>query len=201
MATAADEDERVTAALEGKVSVYLADKRTTEAVQLYEDYLASHPDTNLRGVLTYGLGALHEQMGDRAGRDRYYARSIEAFRKEIDEALESTQKAGLILQQGLVYRAMGDAEAAHANWARVAEEFPQSENAVHAMEFLAQSLFESGKTDEAASWAERIISRYGGTESAQRAAVFLQRVQMAKASGADGATTAPRGTQALPPLP
>ena len=179
--------------------------RKEEAVAAYSLLLKEFPKSPLRNDTLYALGVTYEELGRHEAAGRIYDTFLEEAEDEVLLAEVQVRKAETILQAGDIEAAAAafaqaaaipDFEAADyalsrhafclsqlekfdeaaAVFARLASEYPESEQAAAATLSAGRAYFRAEQFSEAVAWLEKVLAEPG--ERALEAADLLCRIAL-----------------------
>lgn len=182
------DQEILTTALESLTSAYIANKQYDKAISEYEQFLKSHPDTELKPVVLCAIAFITEKKGEDAKAQALYDQSIKEFHTAIDKTLETEAKVNLILQLARAYLLRGENDKALQEFNRIANDFPNSSRVPEALFEIGGVYQKNREYDKAIEWFQKIEATYPQTRLASSARFRINETIRMRA--ADEATSA-----------
>jgi tetratricopeptide (TPR) repeat protein len=153
----------LTPELENAIALgYARRDRTNMAptISYFEQLLAQHP---AHPVLTYEVAGAYDTAGEETTAKGLYERAL-------DLGLDGDQLRRCLCQYGSTLRWLGELDASLAVLRRARTQFPESESI---RVFLALTLNELGRADEAVGWLLGIVAEHGEATDLGRYAIGL----------------------------
>lgn len=128
-------EEKEKAAAQTPDSVYQAGRDafaagdTAKAREIFSRFLEQYPGNELSANATYWLGETYYK-------EKNYEQAIVTFQQVIKSFPKHEKVPAALLKQGMSFRELGDSKSARYVYKKLAEEFPQSEEAKLAKEKL-----------------------------------------------------------------
>ncbi len=133
----APDEQRALAATEQLVASFNSKERYTDAIRLYEEYLAKYPNTEFKGRLYFGIGYYYKTIAEKSKNPQEkeatekkarenFNQSIEFFSKTRDEELLVDKKTQIAFQMVKVYLTMKEYDPALALLDKCAQEYAAS---------------------------------------------------------------------------
>ncbi len=172
----ATDEETMMRALERAVAIYEAEKNYEAAVELYENFLDSHPDVTFKHLLIGGIAFYHDKLGNHEKADALYNEAIEGFEKSIEEAAASEEKVVFMIQLGKLYTLRKEYDKALEIYEKVITDFPSDRQVPSVMMETAWVLSEKKDYNRAISVLNQMIQRYPNTPISQSAMSMVQYI-------------------------
>lgn len=170
---------------------YMTDEQTTAGLRVIPEYLAAHPESELKPQLLFEAGQMEKRYGDAEIGETLMDQSESAYQESIARADNPDLKGTLLIELAARQRYRGKGEAAREKLREVLEQHPNLRGVAQNM--LVESLAADRRFDDATSILQHIIDQDPGSPGANNAYRQILRIneiqaQLASTSGTQTAS-------------